>query len=109
MTLYAALIWIDKPASSQEEIDEYRDLAKRAAQAEVFKGGHPLHDPATATTIRLRDDEVLITDGPFIDSKEQMFGFFLLDCENLDEAIKWASQIPGVRHGAIEVRPVLTH
>ncbi len=109
MTLYAALIWTEGPAESDAELDRYRDFGARADAEGFRKGGHALHRPETATTIRYRDDEILMTDGPFIDSKEQIHGFFLFECANLDEAIEWAAQIPGARHGAIEVRPVLTH
>lgn len=61
---------------------------------------------SVATTIRPRDDEVLITDGPFVESKEQLSGYFLLECADLDEALAWAARVPGARHGAIELRPV---
>ena len=59
-----------------------------------------------ATTVRVRDGEVLTSDGPFAETKEQMGGFYLVDCKDLDEAIDVASKIPGARHGSIEVRPI---
>ncbi len=107
--LYAALIWTEGPSANDAELSQYQDLAKRAEEAGVRRGGHALHQAESATTIRYRDDEVLITDGPFIDSKEQINGFFLFECAHLDEALEWAAQIPGARHGAIEVRPVMVH
>jgi hypothetical protein len=73
----------------------------------VLAGGVSLHHPSAATTVRVRDEQDLLTDGPFAETKEQISGYFLLDCRDLDHAIAWASRIPGARHGAVEVRPVL--
>ena len=72
----------------------------------VLQGGERLKPAATATTVRVRDGEVLTSDGPFAETKEQMAGFYLVDCKDLDEAIDVASKIPGALHGSIEVRPV---
>jgi len=72
----------------------------------VLQGGERLKPAATATTVRVRDGEVLTSDGPFAETKEQMAGFYLVDCKDLDEAIEVASKIPGAQHGSIEVRPV---
>ena len=65
---------------------------------------HPVH---TATTLRVRDGALTMTDGPFAETKEQLGGFYLLKCENLDEAIKIAAKIPGASKGSIEVRPIM--
>lgn len=67
----------------------------------------PLHPPATATTIRVRDGEQLVTDGPFAELKEQIGGYYVLDCADLDEALRWSATIPAARFGAIEVRPLM--
>ncbi len=110
--LYAALIWIDDEnprPGGESELDDYVELGRRASSAGVLQGGQALHPAEIATTVRFRDDQVLLTDGPFIESKEQINGFMLFECDSLDEAIDWAAQIPGARHGAIEVRPVLVH
>ena len=56
--------------------------------------------------MRVRDDETLVTDGPYAEVKEALGGYYLFDCESMDEALEWAAQIPGAEHGAIEVRPV---
>lgn len=69
-------------------------------------GGEALQPVATATTVRERDGKSITTDGPFAETKEQLGGFYLIDCENLDEAIEAASRIPSVSRGSIEVRPV---
>ena len=69
-------------------------------------GGNELDSVATATTVRVRDDETLVTDGPFAELKEVLGGYYLFECESIDEACAWAAKIPAARHGAIEVRPV---
>jgi hypothetical protein len=72
----------------------------------VLQGGERLRPTTTATTVRVEGDDVLTSDGPFAETKEQIGGFFLVDCKDLDEAIEIASKIPGARRGAIEVRPI---
>jgi hypothetical protein len=67
----------------------------------------PLQPPETATTVRLRNGERLVTDGPFAETKEWLSGFYPFNCKSLDEALDWAAKIPGARHGSIEVRPVM--
>ena len=64
--------------------------------------------PDTATTVKVRNGERLVTDGPFAETKEQLGGFYLLECKDLDEAIEWAAKIPGAQNGTIEVRPVMS-
>jgi hypothetical protein len=76
----------------------------------VIGGGEALQDPATATTVTVlggKGGEVVTTDGPFAETKEVLSGFYLLDCADLDEAIRWAGQIPGAWYGKIELRPVV--
>jgi hypothetical protein len=70
-------------------------------------GGHALKPTSTATTVRVRDGKRLVTDGPFAETKEQLGGYYLVEAENLDEAIGIAAQIPGAKHGSIEVRPLM--
>ena len=72
----------------------------------VVRGGAGLHPPTDATTVRVRDSEVLLSDGPFAETKEQVGGFVLIDCADLDEAIEIASKHPAASYGTIEVRPV---
>ena len=64
---------------------------------------------ATATTLRVRDGERMLTDGPFAETREQLGGYYLLDCRDLDEAIGWAAKIPDATHGSIEVRPIMDY
>jgi hypothetical protein len=66
-----------------------------------------LSEAHTATTVRLRDGERLLSDGPFAEAKEVLAGFYMIECTDLDEALDYASRIPGARHGAVEVRPVV--
>jgi hypothetical protein len=68
--------------------------------------GHPLESVRTATTVRVRDGKLSMTDGPFAETKEQLAGFYLIDVEDLDEAIRLAATVPSARVGSIEVRPV---
>jgi hypothetical protein len=72
----------------------------------VLLGGERLRSVSDATTVRVRNGEVLATDGPFAETKEQLAGYYVVDCRDLDEAIEVASKIPGARTGSIEVRPI---
>jgi hypothetical protein len=72
----------------------------------VLRGGERLRPSADATTVRVRDDEVLTSDGPFAETKEMVGGFNIIDCENLDEAIEIAAKHPAAAFGAVEVRPI---
>jgi len=75
----------------------------------VFKAGEPLQPIATATTVRYEYGRPLVLDGPFAETKEQLAGYYILECENLDEAIEWATKIPTAckgGEGCIEIRPI---
>lgn len=76
-------------------------------QSGVFQGGRPLQPTSTATTVRVRDGKTLVTDGPFAETKEQLGGFYILECKDLDEAIELAKRIPEAAFGSIEIRPVM--
>jgi hypothetical protein len=86
--------------------ERYRQLVRDAETAGVLAGGHELASTRDATTVRIRNDETLVTDGPYAEVKEALGGFFVFECESMDDAIDWAARIPGAEHGAIEVRPV---
>ncbi len=84
-------------------------VIQEATRKGVFQGAEPLAPTTTATTVRLQNGKSLITDGPFAETKEQLAGYYILDCENLDEAIEWAAKIPTAckgGEGCIEVRPL---
>ncbi|HCH32135.1 MAG TPA: hypothetical protein DE045_04225 [Oceanospirillaceae bacterium] len=87
-------------------IEQYTDFAQRAHTAGVMTGGNGLQPISTATSVQIRNGKQTIVDGPFAETKEQLGGYFLLQCKDLDEAIMWAAQIPTARYGTIEVRPV---
>ena len=72
----------------------------------VLQGGERLRPTTDATTVRVSGGEVLVSDGPFAETKEQMGGFYLVDCKDLDEAIEIASKLPAAQHGTVEVRPI---
>jgi hypothetical protein len=85
---------------------EYGAFTEEAVRRGVLQGGERLRPTTDATTVRVRDGEVLTSDGPFAETKEQIGGYYMVDCKNLDEAIEVAARIPGARHGSIEVRPI---
>ena len=110
---YLLLIALDESAGLRDpELEgadispEYAAFMKDAAERGVLLGGDRLRLSNDATTVRVRNGETLTTDGPFAETKEQLAGFFLVDCKNLDEAIDLASRIPGAKDGSIEVRPI---
>ena len=81
------------------------DRAMRDAGVWVFAGG--LYPPDSATVLRPSSGDVLVTDGPFAELKEQIGGYYVLQCKDLDEALTWAAQIPEAKHGTVEVRPIM--
>jgi hypothetical protein len=110
---YALLICTDEVARAQVSPEEkaemmaaYDAFGKEMAGRGVLQGGERLRPTTDATTVRVSGGEVLVSDGPFAETKEQMGGFFLVDCADLDEAIEIASKIPAAQHGTIEVRPI---
>ena len=76
-------------------------------EAGVLVKRGPLHSVATATTVRVRGDETELTDGPFAVTKEVLVGYYVLDCADLDQAIRHASRLPLARYGSVEVRPIV--
>jgi len=100
-----------EPVPPDEEIQQaYKrvdafNAELQSAGAWVFAGG--LHPPSTATVVRAQGGDVITTDGPFAETKEQLTGYFVFECDNLDQALALAARIPGARDGAIEVRPLL--
>jgi len=86
--------------------DRYRAFGEEATAAGVAIGGAELASTGDATTVRVREHETLVTDGPYTEVKEALGGYYLLDVGSLDEALDWAAKIPGAEHGAIEVRPL---
>lgn len=111
---YIALIYHDEAAqaqSTQEELGAvyaaHTAFGTEAQGRGVLLGGEALYDTSAATTVRVRNGQTLTTDGPFAETKEQLGGYYILQCDNLDEAIEWAAKIPGADTGSIEVRPLV--
>ena len=84
----------------------YRAFGEEAQAAGVLVGGNELASTRDATTVRVRNDETLVTDGPYAEVKEALGGFYLLEVETMDEALDLAAKIPGAETGAVEVRPI---
>jgi hypothetical protein len=100
--------WAAMPHEEQHAIyEEYGKVARELEERGVMRGGDQLADTPAATTVRIRDGEQLVTDGPFAETKEQLGGYFLVEVDDLDTAIELASKIPGARHGSVEVRPII--
>lgn len=109
---YLALIYSresDDPKPGTPEGDAfYNDYMKFGEECKKqILGGNALQSVATATTVRSRSGKVETVDGPFAETKEQLGGYYLLECADLDEAIACAAKIPSARHGSVEVRPVM--
>ena len=100
-------MWSDaQPGDVNQMMDGYRKFGEEVHGNGAYVAGEALEPVSTATTVRVKDGERLVTDGPFAETKEQLGGFYLLDCKDLDEAIAYAAKIPGAQSGCIEVRPV---
>jgi hypothetical protein len=117
---YAMLIYSDQERwfemseeesakASEESLPKWYAFFEELGAADSEMQGKELDDIRTAKTVRVRDGEVLITDGPFAETKERLGGYYVIDADSLDEALEWAARIPSARHGTIEVRPVVMH
>jgi hypothetical protein len=95
------------PAEQEAIMEAYFAFSKAVREAGVMLGGEALQPTTTATTVRVRGDKTLTADGPFAETKEQLGGYYMLECPDLDEAIEWAARIPGAGHGSIEIRPLV--
>jgi hypothetical protein len=94
------------PEQGAAMMNEYAEYTKAMVDRGVLHGGERLHPTSDATTVRVRNGETLSTDGPFAETKEQLGGYYVVDCKDLDEAIEVAALIPGARTGSVEVRPI---
>ena len=109
---YMLLIYSDEvnaitPAEREDCYVKSAQLAREIHSSGNFLGASPLHPTSAATTVRIRDNKRVVTDGPFAETREQLGGYYLINVENLDEAIRIAERIPAARFGTVEVRPVL--
>ena len=97
------------PEDIKAEMDRWQDFGREAVEAGVMVAGDGLQESSTATTLRIQDQgEPIVSDGPFAETKEQVGGYYVLDCKDLDEALEWARKLP-LSSGAIEVRPVMDY
>jgi hypothetical protein len=111
---YAFTIYGDegqRNAASEEDqqamAQAYGVLTQEMQEKGVLVAGEGLYPTQTATTVRVREGDRDVTDGPFAETKEQLGGFYVLDVKDLDEAIEWAAKIPGSQIGSVEIRPVM--
>ena len=110
---YLLLIYQDEAASARMNEEQQNALTKdytafmnELQQSGAMRGGEALQSTTAATTVRVRNGKPLTTDGPFAETKEQLGGYFVVECQDLDQAIKIASMIPDAKGGSVEVRPV---
>lgn len=92
----------------QQMMDDYRSATAAMHRSGVLVDSGPLQLPSSARSLRLRNGKPLVTDGPFVEIKEVIGGYYVLDCADMDEALRWAATIPAARYGVIEVRPLMT-
>ena len=111
---YMMLIYSDETIEAQRSAAEndahmagYYAFTNEVRERGSFQNGDALQPTTTATTVRVHDGKILATDGPFAETKEQLGGFYILDCQNLDEAIELAAKIPAAQEGSVEIRPIM--
>jgi hypothetical protein len=111
---YVLLIYASEAASSrltQEEraalMQAHSAFANETQQRGLLVSGEALQSTSTSATVRVRNGKMLITDGPFAETKEQLAGYYVLNCKDLDEAMEMAARVPDALSGSVEIRPVL--
>ncbi len=114
MTQYMLLIYGDEArwAGVSEDdrnamLNRYGEYSKWLTEKGWMRGGDALHDTRLATSVRVKDGERIVTDGPFAETKEQLGGYYLIEVDNLDDAIGAAARCPGAESGTMEVRPIM--
>ena len=103
---YLCLVYLDREKWAAVPDSECFNCGEGLRRSGVLLAAEPLHPVETATTVRVRNGQVSVTDGPFAETKEQLAGFYLIEARDLNEAIQVAAKIPPAREGSIEVRPV---
>jgi hypothetical protein len=108
---YMLLIYSNENDWTQSDREQcYTDSVQLTQELNAngqYLGASPLHSVATATSVRVRDGKKLVTDGPFAETREQLGGYFLIEAQDLDEAISIAERIPSARKGTVEIRPIV--
>jgi hypothetical protein len=110
---FIALVYGDESDWDKRSADErsdlvarYMDVTKQMREAGVYVDADQLVPTRDATSVRVRDAETLVVDGPYAEVKEALGGYYLLECDSLDDALDWAARIPAAEYAAVEVRPV---
>ena len=111
MPRYMLLLYADEPDPTEREerdaeLPAWQQFTDSLREAGLFLGADRLHPVGSATTVRMRNGETEVLDGPFAVTKEYLGGYYLLECADLDEALKQAARVPLARYGSVEVRPV---
>ena len=108
---YMLLVYLDEQAMTDAEREhcyiESAQLAQNLSSTGKYLDASPLHPVATATSVRVRSGKRLVTDGPFAETREQLGGYYLIEANNLDEAIGIAERVPPAKFGTVEIRPVM--
>jgi hypothetical protein len=109
LLIYASEADYSQLTSEEQEaiMQGHGTFAQEAMQRGILMGGAPLQSTSTARTVQVRKGKTLVVDGPFAETKEQLAGTYILECDNMDEAIELASKIPDALYGSVEIRPVL--
>jgi hypothetical protein len=113
---YMLLIYTDEAKGAQvaKEVGvtqmsaPYIAYAEALQKAGVIRGGNRLQPTSTATTVKVTDGKTQVLNGPYVETKEQLAGYFMIDVPDLDAALSWAARCPGASHGTVEVRPIWT-
>jgi hypothetical protein len=111
MPNYILLFYTEEASPEEEaerwaELPRWHELTESLREAGLLVASDALQPVSSATTVRIRDGETEITDGPFAVTKEVLAGFYLVSCRDLDEALKVAERVPLARYGSVEVRPI---
>jgi hypothetical protein len=102
--------WTDaSPEDIQRAMDAYQAFDAEVTKSGAYVAGEGLEATNAATTLRYRDKEAVLSDGPFAETREALGGFYVLECRDLDEAVAWAKKVPEVYDGAVEIRPVMNY
>jgi hypothetical protein len=95
--------------AARAQMQLWSDYTDALVKAGAFVSGEGLQTSTTATTLRVEDGERILSDGPFAETKEQIGGFYVIECKDLDEAIDWAAKLPHAENGTTEIRPVMEY
>ena len=105
---YLLLIYVPTDATPDpSEMGAWMQYTEDLRASGAMVAGDALQGLDTATTLRVRESETLVTDGPFAETKEMLAGYYLIDVADLDAALAWAAKIPSVGYGSVEVRPIV--